>query len=165
MSIEKTGRPRRVLDLDLDQDPLRRVHRRLGELVGVHLAEALKRLTWIPLASSRRTRSASKVSASRSSAEGDRERRGADDVDELLVGAAKARVGGRGEQVDRHDDVLAALVAVSITFTGRRSCAVFDRQVVAVRRNGGENRLDVVQRGGVGLDQPVLDHERAGAAP
>ena len=32
----------RVLDVDADQQPLRRVHRRLPELLGVHLAEALE---------------------------------------------------------------------------------------------------------------------------
>src|SRR5438445_6601179 len=39
---EDLVRERRVLDVDADQHPLRRIHRRVAELVGVHLPEALE---------------------------------------------------------------------------------------------------------------------------
>ena len=43
ISIEKiSSASGRVLDLDADEHPLRGIHRRLPELVGVHLAEALE---------------------------------------------------------------------------------------------------------------------------
>src|SRR5690606_34822229 len=48
-AVEQAGRDRRVLDLDLHDGPRLRIHRRLPELIRVHLAQALVPLEPDPL--------------------------------------------------------------------------------------------------------------------
>ena len=146
ISVEKieVGRGR-VLDLDPHENAVRRIHRRLPELVRVHLAEALEPADCTPslASSSAPSRSSANVSAVarfvpifRSNGGG------ADDLGEPRVRLAHVRVDRRREQLGRHrHDASRRSSRVSTTLRVNDSARrLDDRHVVAVRLERAERR-------------------------
>ncbi len=98
----------RVLDVDADQQALGRVHRRLPELLLVHLAEALEARelqAFLGELERLEPERAERLRVTPLLAGGEQERRRADDLGQLRVGAAQVGVDRRGEQLGRHGDV------------------------------------------------------------
>ncbi len=100
----------RVLDVDPHHQPLRRIHRRLPQLLGVHLAEALEAreldADLLREVERRGAQLGERLRLGRLLAERERERRRADDLDEPRVRLAQVRVDRRREQVGGERDAL-----------------------------------------------------------
>src|SRR5919202_886645 len=90
----------------------------------------------------------------------DDERRGADDLDEAAVRLPEVLVNPRCEQRGRNRDVRGgARLTLHDLDPEARLVVLDDGELVAVRLEPGERRLDVARKRGLGLDESVRDDE------
>src|SRR5205823_8527291 len=137
----------RVLDVYPDEQPLHGIHRRLPQLIRVHLAETLVARE---LDSGAPGELECLVSQLRETLrlgsalpERERERRRPDDVQELAVGAAKILVDRRGEQLGGEADGLrCGRLLLDDLHLEALLVALEHRELVAVRRERADRLLE-----------------------
>src|SRR3954470_1922805 len=147
----------RVLDVDPDEEPPRRVHRRVPELVMVHLAETLVARELDPDLLREVQCALPQLGEARRFepplAERERERRRADELDQLAVGAAEVGVDGRGEQLRRDLDGLRSRGLLLDDLDAEpRLAGLQYRELEAVRRELRDLLLERGRRDGIELD-------------
>src|SRR3954452_2882778 len=156
----------RILDVDPDQQPLRGIHGRVPELVGVHLDEALEARELH--ADLRRVENVLAQLAERLRddpllANGHRVRRQPDDVGQLRVALPHIAVDRRAEQLDRNADrERRARLRLDEADLERIVVIAEQRELVAVGRDRLDRLGDVAGLLDLVLDEAVVDHQIGG---
>src|SRR5919197_2682863 len=157
---------RRVLDVDPDQHPLRRIHRRLAELVRVHLAETLEAAdldAFLREVESNRPQLLEGLRRAHLLPRHNTKRGSSYGADEPRVHLPQVSVERRREERGRNgDERRRARLALHHLRLEHLRVVLDDGDVVAVRLQRRESRLDLRRLADLELDEPVRDDEVRG---